>query len=333
MIIFDHVSKQFGTGDFGVQNLNFTVDPGEFVVITGPSGSGKTTIMRLLTGDYFPTEGEITFDGENLSQIKKTHIHQLRRKIGVIFQDYKLLPELNIWENIALALQILGKNEAEIEERVTDLLNLVQMQEKALLFPSQLSGGEAQRISIARALATAPNVIFADEPTGNLDPHTSLAIAKLLHKINQLGTTIMMATHDPNVINFLTEARHMTLEKGMVTQDSGATSAKSSTEQTDTAPHSSSSRTRGSGKPTDVGKTKKSPLAKEETSGASLRRQDNQTEVFQPQPKASPSRAGKVKKDKAEKKSEEAPKKSLWPFRKKQSKETPAPEPTPESES
>lgn len=226
MIIFDQVSKQFGTGDFGVKDLNFTIQPGELVVITGPSGSGKTTIMRLLTGDYTPSQGEITFDGESLTTLKTNNIHRLRRKIGVVFQDYKLLTDLNIWENIALALQILGKSQAEIEERVTDLLNLVQMQDKAFLFPSQLSGGEAQRVSIARALATAPSVIFADEPTGNLDPHTSLAIAKLLHKINLLGTTVMLATHDPNVIEFLADSRHLVLEKGEITQDSGTSNSK-----------------------------------------------------------------------------------------------------------
>ena len=280
MIIFDQVSKQFGTGDFGVKNLNFTVNPGEFIVITGPSGSGKTTIMRLLTGDYFPTEGEIIFDGENLSDIKKNNIHQLRRKIGVIFQDYKLLPELNIWENIALALQILGKKESEIEERVTDLLNLVQMQEKALLFPSQLSGGEAQRISIARALATAPNVIFADEPTGNLDPHTSLAIAKLLHKINQLGTTIMMATHDPNVINFLTDARHMVLEKGEITKDTG--------------------------KPTEA---KKSPADKQKT--------EAKKDKTNHKPKEAPTRLKEDSSDEIVETPSTKQKKSLWPFGKK----------------
>jgi cell division transport system ATP-binding protein len=173
-----------------------------------------------------PSAGEITFEDTRLSDISRSKIHLHRRKIGVVFQDYKLLSELNVWENIALALNIIGKSQEEIETRVTDLLRLVNITEKAFLFPSQLSGGEAQRVSIARALATGPSVIFADEPTGNLDPETSLSIAKLLKKINELGTTVLFATHDVSVLNALPNERHFHLDNGVLVEDSHKGSSK-----------------------------------------------------------------------------------------------------------
>jgi cell division transport system ATP-binding protein len=222
MINFISVSKQFGDQSYGLKDISFSVGAGELVLITGPSGSGKTTIMKLLTKEYVPTTGEIEFQGEPLSKIKSGQVHQHRRQIGVVFQDYKLLPEMNVWENIALSLNIIGKPEAEIESRVTDLLQLIQLTDKAFLFPTQLSGGEAQRVSIARALAAAPAVIFADEPTGNLDPETSTAIARLLHKINELGTTILLATHDQGVVQVLNKHRMIRLEKGKLVHDSHA---------------------------------------------------------------------------------------------------------------
>jgi cell division transport system ATP-binding protein len=226
MIRFETVSKQFGDDTFALKQVSFEVAPGDFVLLTGPSGSGKTTIMRLLTKEYIPTEGEIYFENQALSEIKKSQIHLHRRKIGVVFQDYKLLPELNVWENIALALNILGKGQDEIESRVSDLLRLVNLVDKAFLFPNQLSGGEAQRVSIARALATGPSVIFADEPTGNLDSETSLQIARLFKKINELGTTVLIATHDTGVLEALPHAHLLHLERGSLTKDSGSNSEK-----------------------------------------------------------------------------------------------------------
>ncbi len=219
MITFETITKQFGDGSYALQDVSFAIDPGELVMITGPSGSGKTTLMRLLTMEYKPTQGEITFFDTPLSQVKSGHVYQHRRQIGVVFQDYKLLPEYNVWENIALPLYIVGKSTAEIESRVTDLLKLVNLTEKAYLFPNQLSGGEAQRVSIARALATGPSVIFADEPTGNLDPETSLSIAKLLKTINELGTTILFATHDLGVLKALADERHIKLDNGHLVKD------------------------------------------------------------------------------------------------------------------
>ncbi len=201
MIKFKKVTKKFGNDNVAFADLNFDIESGEMVAVTGPSGSGKTTIMRLLIREYVPSSGKIIFDGKNLKKIKKRQIPQHRRRIGVVFQDYKLIEELNVWENIALPLNIKGKKKADIEHRVTDLLNLVGLEDKALMFPRQLSGGESQRISIARALATGPKIIFADEPTGNLDPKTGTHIIKLLKKINKLGTTVLLATHDSYILN------------------------------------------------------------------------------------------------------------------------------------
>lgn len=221
MIIFESVTKRFGNDDPpAVEDVSFVIEPGELVVITGHSGSGKTTLMRLLTREYKPTSGEVYFEDQALSELHPNQVHHHRRRIGVIFQDYKLLPELNIWENIALPLNIIGKKETEIEERVTDLLRLVDLEPKAFLFPSQLSGGEAQRVSIARALATGPGVIFADEPTGNLDPDTTQVIAKLLQKIHALGTTVLLTTHDVSVLDLVKGERVLTLEKGKLIKDS-----------------------------------------------------------------------------------------------------------------
>ncbi len=200
IIKFKGVTKRFSDGTVAFSNLSFEVDEGETILFTGPSGSGKTTVMRLLIGEYIPSQGEILFEEGPLNQIKHNRLHLHRRKIGVVFQDYKLIEELNVWENVALPLFIRGESQAVIEERVTDLLKLVELTDKALMFPRQLSGGESQRISIARALANSPKVIFADEPTGNLDQETGERIIHLLTKINELGTTLLLATHDPLII-------------------------------------------------------------------------------------------------------------------------------------
>lgn len=213
MIIFSDVSKSFGNQDTAIKHFSLQINDGDLVVITGPSGTGKTTLMNLLIKEYEPSEGEIELDGEKLSQLKKINIPQLRRKIGVVFQDYKLIKDMNVWENIALPVYIQGKSDREVEERVTDLLNLIGLTDKALSFPNQLSGGEAQRVSIARALACGPKIIFADEPTGNLDAEASIAIARLLKKINQLGTTLLFATHDHLVLEELAKEKIVRLER------------------------------------------------------------------------------------------------------------------------
>lgn len=218
MLKFSNVSKIFGE-TVAIDDIDFGVDEHDFLLITGPSGSGKTTLMKLLIREYLPSKGEIFYLGNPINKIPYRRIPQHRREIGVVFQDYKLLPDYNIWENIALPLYIANKNESEIEQRVTDLLKLVKLTDKALVFPSQLSGGEAQRISIARALATGPKLIFADEPTGNLDPAISLEITELLQKINKLGTTVLLATHDKVVLDSLNKVRKIRLEKGKLIED------------------------------------------------------------------------------------------------------------------
>ena len=213
MITFNQVTKQFGDGTIALDNVSFHIEPGELVVITGPSGSGKTTLMKMLIHDYTPSQGSILYKGESLEGMIDKQVPFHRRKIGVVFQDYRLLPELNVWENIALPLSILGKSQGEIESRVTDLLNLVGLADRALVFPKQLSGGEAQRVSIARALAMGPSVIFADEPTGNLDKKASLSIMKLLEQINSLGTTVLIATHDVTLLDHLKNERQLVLDR------------------------------------------------------------------------------------------------------------------------
>ncbi len=213
MIVFSSVSKSFADEPTAIVDLNLEINEGDLVVITGPSGAGKTTLMKLLIKEYTPSSGEITFENRPLSQFKKSEIPALRRQIGVVFQDYKLIEDMNVWENIALPLYISNKKEAEIESRITDLLNLIGLADKAMQFPRQLSGGEAQRVSIARALANGPKVIFADEPTGNLDSEASIKITKLLKKINELGTTLLFATHDQLVLDELDKEKVVHLEK------------------------------------------------------------------------------------------------------------------------
>ena len=220
MIIFDKVTKSFYPGDCGVFDLNFLIETGDAVVLTGKSGAGKTTIMKLLIREYQPESGEIYLDDQVYSQVGSDQTHFIRRKVGVVFQDFLLINELTAWENIALPLEVTGKSKSEIKKRVGDLIKLVGLKNKENLFPNQLSGGEAGRVGIARALALAPEVIFADEPTGNLDPKTSLDIAKILKKINQLGTTLILATHDPIIVDLFANDRIIKLENGRIVADS-----------------------------------------------------------------------------------------------------------------
>ncbi len=219
MIDFIHVSKSYPNGDVVLDDVDFSVAPGDFMVITGKSGAGKTTIGRLLIHDLVPDKGRIIVDGEDLTKIKSKNIPLIRRKIGFGFQDFRVIPDKTVGENIVIALEIAGYDSKKIPEKVKHTLSMVGLAGKENLFPGQLSGGELQRASIARAIASDPPILFADEPTGNLDKETSLEIFKLLQKINSDGTTVIMATHDVTLIN-LKVGRHLHLEKGKIVKDS-----------------------------------------------------------------------------------------------------------------
>jgi len=213
MIRFNDVSKVYPTGKV-LENISFDISPGEFVIITGPSGAGKTTLARLMIKDIEPSSGEIFIDGEDLSKLKSAHLHSLRKKISVIFQDYKIIPDKTVLENIILALEVIGLSAKEQLAKAQKLLGLVSIEDKQNLFPVQLSGGELQRSAIARAIAVEPSILFADEPTGNLDPDTATQIFNLLKTINQTGTTIIVATHTPEFVSL--GDRHIHLEKATI---------------------------------------------------------------------------------------------------------------------
>lgn len=215
MIEFVGVTKTFKNGDTIFRDLSFKIEPQQFVVIEGPSGSGKTTLLRLIYKELEPTEGKIIIDGQDITRIKKSHVTKLRHKIGFAFQDFKLMPDRTVWENIALALEILKFKPALIKERLDHLLELVGLTSKAHLFPRQLSGGEVQRVCIARAIAAEPAILLADEPTGNLDAETSRSIADLLSQINGLGTTVVLASHDTLAHQHL-NLTHFTIDKGKI---------------------------------------------------------------------------------------------------------------------
>lgn len=221
ILTYTDVTKQFGPDITVLEDISFSVEPGELVLLTGQTGSGKTTLMKLLTREYRLTSGEIHFNDLPVHDLSMAKIHELRRVLGVVFQDYRLIKDSNVWENIATPMFITNKTDAEIEQRTSDLLNLIGLAHKAEHFPSQLSGGEAQRVAIARALALGPELVFADEPTGNLDPETSKGIAQLLDKINELGTTILIATHDPVLFDVFSKRRRLELAKGKLIKDTG----------------------------------------------------------------------------------------------------------------
>jgi cell division transport system ATP-binding protein len=221
MLSFDNVTVRFGNGTVGLDGVTFEVEDGDFVIVEGPSGAGKTSLMRLVIRDLLPTSGLVLVDGDNVGKIPRRNLPLLRRKVGVVFQDFKLLKDRTVGENIDLALDILGLNKDLILKRRTELLELTSLSGKEDHFPVQLSGGELQRVAIARALAPQPKCLFADEPTGNLDAKTALSIIKLLQDINEQGTTVMMATHDLELVKDL-HLRRIRLEHGQIAYDSGA---------------------------------------------------------------------------------------------------------------
>jgi len=217
MIKFQNVSKIYGRVK-ALKNVSFEIKKGEFVSLVGPSGAGKSTIVKLLIGEEKPTTGKITIGGFDITTLKPNELPYYRRKIGVVFQDYKLLPQKTVWENVAFALEVSGATDATIKRRVPKILKVVGLAEKYRHFPAELSGGEKQRVSIARALVHNPKLLIADEPTGNLDPENSWEIIKLLLKINQIGTIVLLATHDKNIVDAL-QKRVIRLERGRVIAD------------------------------------------------------------------------------------------------------------------
>lgn len=218
MIKLDKVSKSFGSGATGLLDVTLTVERGEFVFIVGPTGSGKTTLFRLLIRDMLPSEGSILVGDFDLVKLPKHKIPYLRKKIGVVFQDLKLLTDRTIFENIVLPLEVSGVDSVTAKKRVEELLSQVAIEEHIHKFPIQLSGGELQRAAIARALVLSPDILLADEPTGNLDPETSKGIIRLLVDINEKGTTVVMATHNSEIVNML-KKRVVALDKGRLIRD------------------------------------------------------------------------------------------------------------------
>lgn len=218
MISFQNVSKIYGPHSIAVDKVNLNIAPKEFISIVGRSGAGKTTLIRLLTGEEQPTKGRIFFHKQEVQRMTPGEISQLRRRIGVVYQDFKLLAKKTIFENVAFALEVSGTGDDQIKTEVPQVLELVGIKDKISNFPAELSGGERQRASLARALINRPEVIVADEPTGNLDPIHTWDIIKLLLKINSLGTTIVLATHNKEIVNALGK-RVVTMDKGKIIRD------------------------------------------------------------------------------------------------------------------
>lgn len=212
------VTKVYQNQVAALVDISVTIKQGEFVFLVGPSGAGKSTFVRLVHGEERPTQGQVFVEGRNVARMKRREIPHLRRRVGVVFQDFKLLPDRNVFDNVAFALHAIGTPRREIRRRVPALLELVGLSEKLRCFPRQLSGGEQQRVSLARALVNNPPVILADEPTGNLDPDTSWEIVQLLLRVNRAGTTVVMATHAKNIVDSLNR-RVVAIERGRITRD------------------------------------------------------------------------------------------------------------------
>ena len=217
-IKFRDVEKTYKNGVNAVYDMNLEIKKGEFVFIIGASGSGKSTLIKMLYREEKPSKGEIYVGGVNVAKVKNSKVYKLRRKIGIVFQDYKLLPKLTVYENVAFALEIYGLPTEEVRKKVLKALDLVGLKSRTKSYPDQLSGGEQQRVAIARAIVNSPKLLICDEPTGNLDPDTSLEVMKVIEKINDLGTTIVMATHDRE-IEKKKKKRVVLLDNGKLVKD------------------------------------------------------------------------------------------------------------------
>ena len=218
MIEMQDVMKKYSNGTTAIRNLSVSINQCEFVYVVGPAGAGKSTFIKLMYREEKATKGILSVAGYELTKIKRRDVPLLRREIGVVFQDYKLLPKKTVYENVAYAMQVIGRKPREIKKRVMEVLDLVGLKHKVRVFPSELSGGEQQRVSIARAIVNTPKVLIADEPTGNLDPENSWEIMKLLERINGQGTTIVMATHNSTIVNTIRH-RVIAIENGRIIRD------------------------------------------------------------------------------------------------------------------
>ena len=218
MIEFTDVIKTYSEGNTALNGVNMQIEDGEFCFLVGPSGSGKSTIIKMITGELKPTSGTVHVNGYSLERIRKREIPYLRRTVGVVFQDFRLIPNMTVYDNVAFAMRVIGAREREIKERVPYVLELVGMNDKSRRHPTELSGGEQQRLAIARALVNNPSTIIADEPTGNLDPARSLEIMSLLQEINNLGTTVLVVTHEMDLVQRFGK-RVIAIDDGLIISD------------------------------------------------------------------------------------------------------------------
>ncbi|PIR89469.1 MAG: cell division ATP-binding protein FtsE [Candidatus Harrisonbacteria bacterium CG10_big_fil_rev_8_21_14_0_10_40_38] len=218
MIRFHNVSKVYGKDYAALQDVDLSIEPGEFVSLVGRSGAGKSTLIKLLIGEEKPTKGRVVFGSYELSKLLPKDMPEVRRQMGIVFQDFKLLPRKNAYENVAFSLEVKGRPQAEIEEIVPQVLDMVGLEDKEFNFPHELSGGEKQRIAIARAMVHRPSVLLADEPTGNLDEENTIDIIRLISKINELGTTVILATHNKEIVDVVRK-RVVTLVDGRIVRD------------------------------------------------------------------------------------------------------------------
>ena len=218
VVEFDDVTKVYDGGSVGLERVSMRIGRGDFVFLVGPTGCGKSTCMRLLMKEIEPSEGHISIAGRNIGEIPRGRVPFLRRNIGVVFQDYKLLPNRTVYANVAYALEVIGEPRQSIRRKVPDILRLVGLSTKLHNYPDELSGGEQQRVSIARAFVNRPLILLADEPTGNLDPTTSVGIMRLLDRINRTGTTVVMATHDRSIVDTM-RRRVIELDRGVIVRD------------------------------------------------------------------------------------------------------------------
>lgn len=218
MIIMKDVYKKYPNGVVAVNGIDVEIDQGEFVYVVGPSGAGKSTFIKMMYREEKPTKGTIIVNGVDLTKLKDRKVPLFRRSLGVVFQDFKLLPKLTVFENVAFALEVIEESPKTIKKKVMEVLDLVHLKHKARMFPSELSGGEQQRVSIARSIVNNPRLVIADEPTGNLDPETSKDIMDIFERINASGTTIVMATHNREIVDTI-KHRVIAIENGMIVRD------------------------------------------------------------------------------------------------------------------